>query len=58
VTGQNWDPVQGEVPRLITNTIYGMLTERSLAWLPSERPYKQLKESDADTYTQPMDPCG
>ena len=32
-----------------------MLTDRSLAWLPSERPNKQLKESDADIYTQPMD---
>jgi hypothetical protein len=32
-----------------------VLTDRSLAWLPSERPNKQLKESDADIYTQPMD---
>jgi hypothetical protein len=32
-----------------------MLTDRSLAWLFSERPNKQLKESDADTYTQSMD---
>ena len=32
-----------------------MLTNRSLAWLTSERPNKQPKESDADTYTQPMD---
>jgi hypothetical protein len=41
---------------------YGMLINRSLAWLPSERPNKQLRESDADIYTQPMDrsqwPCG
>jgi hypothetical protein len=35
------------------------LKSRILAWLLSERPNKQLKESDADTYTQPMDhPCG
>ena len=32
-----------------------MLTDRSLAWVPSERPNKQLMESEADTYTQPMD---
>ena len=32
-----------------------MLTDRSLTWLPSERPNKQLTETDADTYTQPMD---
>ena len=32
-----------------------MLADQSLAWLPSERPIKQLKESDADIYIQPMD---
>ena len=31
-----------------------MLTDRNLAWELAERPNKQLKESDADTYTQPM----
>jgi hypothetical protein len=38
---------------------YGALTKRDLAWLPSERPNKHLKESDADIYTQPeaVDPC-
>jgi hypothetical protein len=36
------------------DTITGVLTERSLAWLPSERPNKQPKEPDADTYTQPI----
>jgi hypothetical protein len=30
---------------------YGVLTNRGLLWLPSERPNKQLKESDADVYT-------
>jgi hypothetical protein len=39
-----------------------MLTKRDLSWLTSERPNKQLKESDTDIYTQPMDktpdPCG
>jgi hypothetical protein len=29
-----------------------VLTDRSLAWFPSERPSKQLKESDADICTQ------
>jgi hypothetical protein len=29
--------------------------DRSLAWLSSEGPNKQLTETDADTYTQPMD---
>jgi hypothetical protein len=33
---------------------YGMLTEGDLSCLPSERPNKQLKESDTDTCTQPM----
>jgi hypothetical protein len=34
---------------------YGVLTERDLSWWPSERPNKQLKESDADICTQPID---
>jgi hypothetical protein len=34
---------------------YGMLTKRDLSWLHSKRPNKQLKESDADICTQPMD---
>jgi hypothetical protein len=34
---------------------YGVLTDRSLTWLPSERPSEQLTETDADTYTQPID---
>jgi hypothetical protein len=35
---------------------YGVLKKsHDLPWLPSERPKKQLKESDADTCTQPMD---
>ena len=40
----------------------GVFTDRSLAWLPFKRPNMLLKESDAPTYTQPMDrsqnPCG
>jgi hypothetical protein len=31
-----------------------MLTKRDLPWLPSERPNKQLKESDAVICTQTM----
>jgi hypothetical protein len=33
----------------------GWKTERSLTWLPSKRPNKQLTESERDTYTQPME---
>jgi hypothetical protein len=54
VTGPNWNSVQGEAPRPDT-ICYGVLIDRSLAWMPSERPNKQLKESDTDTYNQPMD---
>jgi hypothetical protein len=35
---------------------YDVLTDRSPAWLSSERPYQQLSETDADTYTQPGTP--
>ena len=56
VSSLYWDPVQGEVPRPDTITdALGMLTDRSLAWLPSERPNKQLKEADADIYIPLMD---
>jgi hypothetical protein len=40
---------------------FGVLTQRGLSWLLSEKPNKQLKESDADIYTQwieAADPCG
>jgi hypothetical protein len=39
---------------IITIYYYSLLTDKSLAWLPSEKPNKQLKEPDADSYTQPM----
>jgi hypothetical protein len=29
-----------------------MFTDKSLAWLSSERPYQQLTETEADTYSQ------
>jgi hypothetical protein len=35
----------------------GVLTKTVLSWLPAKRPNKQLKESDADICTQPMDRC-
>jgi hypothetical protein len=35
---------------------YDVLTDRSLAWLSSERPNKQLAETD--TYTQPLEWSG
>jgi hypothetical protein len=34
---------------------YEELTKRDLSWLPSKRHNKQLKESDADICTQPID---
>jgi hypothetical protein len=34
-----------------------VLTDRSLSWLSSERLYRQLTESDADTHSQPL-VCG
>ena len=34
---------------------YSVLTDRSLAWQPSERPNKQLAKTDTGTYIQPMD---
>ena len=49
----------GSIPCVDTNPphyywYYGVLTGRSLAWLSSERPYQQLTETDADTYSQPL----
>jgi hypothetical protein len=41
---------------------YVVLTDRNLAWLSSEEPNKQLTETGAESYTQPLDwsqgPCG
>jgi hypothetical protein len=34
---------------------YGGLIKRNLSWLPSKISNKQLKESDVDICTQPMD---
>jgi hypothetical protein len=50
------DPAQGDVPRpdSFTEAIECTHTQKK-KWLPPERPNKQLKESDADIYTQPMD---
>ena len=40
--------------------LYGVLTNRCLERLPSERPNKQLTETNADTYqsTEVLDQCG
>ena len=55
MTGPNWDPAQGEaqVPDTVTDAV--VFLDRRLDWIPSERPNKQLKESESDTYIQPMD---
>ena len=50
--GENW------VREGMERGCYGVLTDRSLARPPSERPNKQLTETQADTYTQLMDPYG
>ena len=34
---------------------YGVLTDRHQAWLASERLNKQMTETDAYTYTKPLD---
>jgi hypothetical protein len=39
----------------LTLTDSFLLADRSLAWLPFKRTNKQLKEADADIYTQPID---
>ena len=50
----NWDPDELEGPR--PDTINeAMVTKMDLACLPSQRPNKHLKESDAVICTQPMD---
>ena len=48
-----WDPAQEEAPRpdTITNDIYGVLTNRSLAWLLSKAHSQHMIETEADTYT-------
>ena len=32
-----------------------VLSVGSLTWLSSEKPHQQLTETEADTYTQPLD---
>jgi hypothetical protein len=46
---------KGRLQGLTLWLCYGELTDRSLAWLSSERPNKLLKASDVGTYTWPMD---
>lgn len=54
VTGPNWGPSQGEAPMSDTYWCYDVLTDRNIA--SSERTNKQLTETHADTYTQPIGP--
>ena len=57
VTGPTWDSSQGLGPRpdTITDAMVCLQTWRTLAWLFSEKPNKQLTGTDIDTYTQQMD---
>jgi hypothetical protein len=52
VTGPNSYPAQGEAPRLSTITD-AMVCLQTVIY--HDLPQKQLKESEADIYTQPMD---
>lgn len=45
---------QGEVLTLTLLLSLCVLTVRSLAWLPLARPTKELRETESDTYSQPM----
>ena len=54
-----WESLTSHVPGAFwgfspTSWGYGVLTKRDLSWLPSKRPNKKLKESDADIFTQSM----
>jgi hypothetical protein len=48
-----WMELENIILSEVTQTQKDM-HDGSLAWLPFKRSNKQLKESDADTYTQPM----
>ena len=55
MTSPNWNISQGEALRPDTITdVMVCLQIGALAWL-SERPNKLLTETEANTYTQPMD---
>ena len=53
--GSNLGSMGGRGYQALTLLFYGVLTVGSLAWLSSERPYQQLTETDANTYTHPLD---
>ena len=64
MTCPNQDPSQGKAPRpdIITDAVFVVLTDRSLEWLLSERPNKQLIETGRyltfNQWTDIRDPCG
>jgi hypothetical protein len=47
--------ISRNIKYLVLVTLWAQLTKRDLAWTHSGRPKKQLKKSDADICTQPMD---
>ena len=56
MTGSTWDPSHGIGGQQgLTLLCCAVLTDGSMAWLSSEKSYKQLTETEADTYTQPLD---
>ena len=58
MTSPNWDPSQGEAPRpeTITDAMMYLQIGASHGYPPrvQESQNKQLTETEADTYTQPM----
>lgn len=57
---RNWPnlgtiPRTGTKPNTITDAMLCLQTGAWHGWLSSEMLYQQLTETDADTYSQPMD---
>jgi hypothetical protein len=56
MTGPNWDPAQDESPRSDTNTNAMVCLQTGFCNdCPLKSPTLQMKESDEDIHTQPMD---
>lgn len=56
MTGPMLHLMVGGAPRPDTTTdAIDVLTDRSLAWLSFQRPYQQLIQTYANTYTQSLD---